>query len=89
MPTPKVTEFLAELGKSKATVVNNLHWVAISILAGSSNLYAQVGIVNAIKQQKKSAREELKKEQQSSEVAYRMAKEKPASRPVLEGRLCC
>ena len=85
MPTPKVTEFLAKLGTEKAAVVNNLHWMAISVLAGSSNLYAQVNNINDIRRRKKTAMEELEKEQTSSDVAYRMANEKSASLPVLEG----
>ena len=85
MPTPKVTEFLAKLGTEKAAVVNNLHWIAISVLAGSSNLYAQDNDINDIRRRKKTAMEELEKEQTSSDVAYRMANEKSASLPVLEG----
>ena len=41
-PPPSIEQYLQGLGKGKSKVLQQLHWVAITALAGSANLFVEV-----------------------------------------------
>ena len=82
---PKIEDFLSKLGEKKAKVIHCLHWLAMTALIGSVNLYVEVAEHKIRDQQIKSAMEEAMMERKADKVTFKLAQERSADKPVLEG----
>ena len=81
---PDINHFLSTIGEERASIIDNLHWLAMTALSGSTNLYVQVVETRDKDLRIKKAVEEAEKEQLADKVAYKMANERSADMPVIE-----
>ena len=84
-PCPNISHFLSELGDDKTQAIQNMHWMTMTGMIGSIGTY-----VKTIKSRDKAARikQRLKSattEKKASTIASRLAIERAADRPTLEG----